>query len=188
MTLQDNIAGLAKGLNKFRSQLKQPMKDADNPFFKSKYVPLEAVTDAIDKGLEGTGLAYYNEVRDGKMFTIIIHETGGVLEVEGSPVIVGGKKDAQAYGSAMTYARRYSLSNAFGITSDADDDGNATSGNTASYAPRQQKPKPKQQATSQKIIDRAKERGFPDADKLAVLGDEKATAVVKKWLEDNKGE
>lgn len=187
MTLQDNIAGLAKGLNKFRSQLKQPMKDADNPFFKSKYVPLEAVTDAIDKALAGTGLAYYNEVRDGKMFTIIIHEDGGVLEVEGSPVIVGGKKDAQAYGSAMTYARRYSLSNAFGITSDADDDGNSTSGNTASYAPKQRtQPKPK--GTSQKIIDRAKERGFPDADKLAVLGDEKATAVVKKWLEDNKGE
>lgn len=187
MTLQQNIAGLAKGMNLFRKNLKQPIKDAENPFFKSKYVPLEAVTDAIDAALEGTGLAYYNENRDEIMYTVIIHEDGGVLEIKGSRIIVGGKKDAQAYGSAMTYARRYSLSTAFGITSDNDDDGNATSNNGASYAPKKPKPAPAPQptGTSQAIMARAKELGYPELDKLAVVGDAKATAIMKKFKADN---
>jgi hypothetical protein len=55
--------------------------------------------------------------------TMILHSSGewiccGILAL---PV---SKKDAQGYGSALTYARRYSLSAAVGVAPE-DDDGNA---------------------------------------------------------------
>lgn len=134
-----------KALVKARTQLKQPMKDANNPFFKSKYVPLEAVVEAVEKACEGTGLSFMQDVSDNQMFTVIFHESGQYVSLGGSelkPV----KNDPQALGSAMTYARRYSLSTAFGITSDIDDDGNATMSQPKAQsrkpAPRKPAPKP----------------------------------------------
>ena len=66
------------------------------------------------------------------------------------------KNDPQAFGSAITYAKRYSLATAFGIASDIDDDGNAGTQNApAKRAPRkapakqQQQPKPAQPTQSQ---------------------------------------
>lgn len=120
--------GLAKGLIIFREQLKQPMKDADNPFFKSKYVPLEAVTDAIDSAIVGTGLTYIcrpkqNDRGQNGTQVIILHESGEELDC-GTFYLPASKNDPQGYGSASTYSRRYALSTVFNITSDVDDDGN----------------------------------------------------------------
>lgn len=128
MNSSDKIDELAKALNTFRTKVRQPAKSADNPFFKSKYVQLEGVVAAIDDALEETGLSYTQDVTsDGdqvSVATVILHESGQYIELGPLSVPVS-KKDAQAFGSAETYARRYSLSAAFGITSDIDDDGNA---------------------------------------------------------------
>ena len=129
----ESINELAKGLATFREKLKQPFKDADNPFFISKYVPLENVTEVIDEALKGTGLTYVQVPINGEggmvgVATTLMHSSGQWIEFP--PFLLKpDKANPQGYGSSITYARRYSLSSVFGITSDNDDDGNAASGN-----------------------------------------------------------
>ena len=126
----ESIAELAKALSKFQGEVKQPMKDKDNPFFKSKYVPLENVVEAITETAPKHGLSFlqYPINNDNKVgiVTILMHESGEWIETD--PIFTTPpKQDAQATGSVITYLKRYSLSAVFGITSDEDDDGNAAS-------------------------------------------------------------
>lgn len=127
----ENLDKLFKGMNTFRSQLKQPAKDAKNPFFKSNYVTLEGVQNAIDAAIAGTGLAYTQIVKNDDngnvgVETIITHESGQYLTT-GVLALRPEKATPQGYGSTITYAKRYQLASAFGVSSDIDDDGNAGS-------------------------------------------------------------
>lgn len=129
----ENLDKLFKGMNTFRSQLKQPVKDAKNPFFKSNYVTLEGVQNAIDAAIKGTGLAYTQIVKNDDngnvgVETIITHESGQYLTT-GVLALRPEKPTPQGYGSTITYAKRYQLASAFGVSSDVDDDGNVGSGN-----------------------------------------------------------
>lgn len=129
----ENLDKLFKGMNTFRSQLKQPAKDANNPFFKSNYVTLEGVQNAIDAAIKGTGLAYTQIVKNDDngnvgVETIITHESGQYL-TSGVLALRPEKTTPQGYGSTITYAKRYQLASAFGVSSDVDDDGNVGSGN-----------------------------------------------------------
>jgi ERF superfamily. len=158
MKTSETVSELFKAMHKFRTQLKQPLKDANNPFFKSKYVPLENVVSVIDEAIAETGLSYtqetlYNENGLIVLETIIMHESGEYIAL-GGVVVKPVKNDPQGVGSATTYARRYSLSAAFGIASDQDDDGNqAISGsNPPANAKKQSQSKPKlEPALVQKI-------------------------------------
>lgn len=120
---------LYEALAETQNNIEQPKKDASNPMFKSSYVTLDAVINAIVKARKASGAKFFftNIVQDGIMFTRIIGY-GETLDLSGSKVAddLGnrGTNSAQAEGSALTYARRYSLSMAFGIASDVDDDGN----------------------------------------------------------------
>lgn len=131
MKLSDERKNIFKALTNFRKDFKQPSKDADNPFFKSKYVPLESVVQSIDKVVPKHGLAYVqstitNDQGQAGVITLITHESGEFIELD--PLFLrADKQTAQGMGSAITYARRYSLSSAFGVASDVDDDGNEAS-------------------------------------------------------------
>ena len=141
MNKSESITELAKALASFHSEVKQPVKDKTNPFFKSTYVDLTGVVEAITSTAPKHGLSFiqYPVNQDNKVgvVTVLMHASGEFIETE--PVFAQpGKNDAQAVGSVITYLKRYSLSAVFGITSDEDDDGNrATYGNAN---PNQQKP------------------------------------------------
>lgn len=146
MNKSESIAELAKALASFHSEVKQPLKDKENPFFKSKYVPLENVVESITNIAPKHGLSFiqYPVNQDNKVgvVTILMHSSGEWIETE--PIFAQpAKQDAQATGSVITYLKRYSLSAVFGITSDEDDDGNnATFGNSqpkTQYKPTQPK-------------------------------------------------
>ena len=131
METSETKAELFKAFANFKKKLKQPLKDAENPFFNSKYVPLENVVQVVDEAMIDTGLSYVQEIEDlGEGYlridTIILHESGEYTIIKGSKV-KPTKLDPQSAGSAITYARRYSLSTALGIASDTDDDGNGAS-------------------------------------------------------------
>ncbi|RXK19058.1 ERF family protein [Macrococcus sp. DPC7161] len=133
MNKSESIVELSKALAKFQDEVKQPLKDANNPFFKSKYVPLENVVEAITDIAPGLGLSFtqwaLNDV-NGRVgvATMLMHESGEYIEFD--PVFMKADKEtAQGAGALITYLKRYSLSAVFGITSDQDDDGNAASGN-----------------------------------------------------------
>lgn len=131
MKKSESIVELAKALAKFQSEVKQPLKDANNPFFKSKYVPLENVVEAITTtagplGLSFTQWATTTENGTPGVSTLVMHDSGEWIEYP--PIYAKPQKaDAQGIGSVITYLKRYALSAVFGITSDSDDDGNAAS-------------------------------------------------------------
>lgn len=138
MKTSESIVKLSVGLTKLREKLVQPKKTASNPFFKNMYVPLNMVIDAIDKAAKGTGISHINMPVSGEktIGTVvrITHESGEYIEFD--PFMMPLEKNtAQAAGSALTYARRYALSAAFGIESDVDDDGNDASENSSNKKP-----------------------------------------------------
>jgi hypothetical protein len=130
MNKSDSIAELAFALAKAQGAMKGAIKDSANPFFKSKYADLASVVEAIRVAFSSNGLSYIQTVEPSdkdevRVETTLLHSSGewiscGILSL---PV---SKADAQGYGSALTYARRYSLSAAVGVAPE-DDDGNAAS-------------------------------------------------------------
>jgi hypothetical protein len=102
-----------------------------NPHFGSKYADLASIMDAVREPLAANGLAVSqsvaNDANGVSVTTTLLHESGETLVSEPCWLPVG-KKDPQGYGSAITYARRYSLASLLGIVADEDDDGNAASG------------------------------------------------------------
>lgn len=105
------------------------LKDSINPHLKNKYSSLNSVTLAIKPALAEHGLSYIQKSHraDGGTCceTIILHSSGQSISC-GEYFSPAAKNDAQGYGSSFTYARRYSLSAAFGVCPE-DDDGNAAS-------------------------------------------------------------
>lgn len=132
MNKSESISEINKALVEFHKQVKQPMKDAKNPFFKSKYVPLENVVEAIDEVAPSLGLSFTqwaSNDANGRVgvSTMLLHESGEYIEYD--PVYMKADKEtAQGAGALISYLKRYSLSAVFGITSDQDDDGNHASG------------------------------------------------------------
>jgi hypothetical protein len=111
---------------KAQAQISKAAKDSTNPHFKSKYADLESVIDAVKPALINNGLAFiqkFHDCEDGvRVETVIIHETGQELSC-GILHIPANKRDAQGFGSAASYAKRYSLQSALGVAA-SDDDGN----------------------------------------------------------------
>ena len=111
------------------AQIEGATKSANNPHFKSKYADLTSVIEAIKPALAAHGLFFTQcpQTCDGGVTieTTLHHESGQSIAL-GSLFMPANRNDAQAYGSALTYARRYALVTAFGVPTE-DDDGNAAS-------------------------------------------------------------
>lgn len=133
MNRSESIASIAKALAQFQKEVVQPEKSASNPHFKSKYVPLDNVVKSIADTAPSHGLSYIQttvtENDKAGVQTLLMHESGEWMEFEPFLLPIGQKSTPQAVGSAITYARRYTLSSIFGIASETDDDGNTASDN-----------------------------------------------------------
>lgn len=145
MKKSETLTEFSKAFAKTQQEMKQPLKDANNPFFKSKYVPLENVVEAITESASKNGLSFTqfpssDEAGNVTVGTLVMHSSGEWIEydpIKMKPV----KNDPQSIGSAITYAKRYALSAIFGITSDPDDDGNEAT-QTKKQAPAKKKDEP----------------------------------------------
>ena len=128
MKRSESIANIAAALCKFQSECPAPKKIAENPHFKSKYSPLEEIISTIKPHLSKNGLSFFQSTTtEGEnicVTTLILHTSGEFIESEPLKLPMG-KVTAQNAGSAVTYARRYSLCAALGIAAEDDDDGNA---------------------------------------------------------------
>ena len=98
-----------------------------------KYAPLEVIVEAVREPLEKHGFSYtiQTEQSEGSVTaTCIAHHAGGHSESSTFTIPIDKDaymNDAQKTASAMTYAKRYSFCNAFGImTGDEDDDARGT--------------------------------------------------------------
>lgn len=124
----EQLDQIAEALAKAQDEMDFARKDSSNPFFKSSYADLASVWDVCRQVLPKNGLAVSQSLVPGEginVRTLLMHKSGqwvcGVCQLP--PV----KNDPQAYGSAITYARRYSLAAIVGVIAD-DDDGECAMG------------------------------------------------------------
>jgi len=134
MTTSDQINEIATACAKAQLELKPAVKDATNPAFRSKYADLAAIVEA-SRVYAKHGVAVFQDPTTDEsgvaVRTRLVHSSGQWIEF-GPLTVPMAKRDAHGTGSATTYAKRYALSAALGISADEDDDGNAASQPTTS--------------------------------------------------------
>lgn len=121
------MKNIASALVKAQKSFGPALKSSTNPHFKNRYAGLDACIEAVIDGLHNNGIMLMqptHECSDGVIVeTIFLHESGEQIS-GGKFQVPASKQDAQGYGSALTYARRYSLMSACGMAP-TDDDGEA---------------------------------------------------------------
>jgi hypothetical protein len=129
------MSNIAAAFVKAQRGFAPALKEKNNPAFKgSKYADLGACIDAVIESLHANGIALIQRTLPDDsgvtVTTVFLHESGEQFD-GGALHVPAAKNDPQGYGSALTYARRYSLMAACGIAPE-DDDGNAAT--KAKYA------------------------------------------------------
>lgn len=144
MKTSESISEIATALSKAQSKLENAVYNKTNPHFKSKYADLASVRDAIIPIMSSHDISIIQTTkRDDScvvLVTTMLHKSGEFISSE-YPVLCANQTP-QAMGSALTYARRYSLAAIAGIAAEDDDDGNVA---------QQQQPKPQQKQDQEQI-------------------------------------
>ena len=134
MNSSQQITNLAQAMLKVQEQLHPVVKNAQNTFVGNTYATLNSVVEAckhslLEHGIWLTQLPTPAPVELGTghiaLETMLMHAESGEW-ISSTTVIPLPKNDPQGMGSAITYARRYSLCAMLGIITE-DDDGNAAS-------------------------------------------------------------
>ena len=135
---------IASAFVKAQADFGPALKVNTNPHFKSKYAGLDACVEAVIDALHKHGIALMQRTlpcdSGVTVETVFLHSSGETMS-SGPLHVPASKNDPQGYGSALTYARRYSLMAACGIAPE-DDDGHAAS-KPAQPAPRMTDEAPK---------------------------------------------
>lgn len=140
---------LLKALLAVQAQAPTLPKDGKNPAFGgSRFTTLKAVVDTVGPLLAENGLVWMskpgtNEHGQPVLHYTLAHAPSGERE-EGSMPLLLTKTDSQGQGSAITYARRYSLCAVLNLVADDDDDGNAAGRHRTQEAPRSNAPSAEQ--------------------------------------------
>lgn len=150
MKKSESIIEIAKALQQFQAEIKNPYNDATNPFYKSKYATLPDILDLVRPVLTKHGLSVIQDVETVndkiKVSTLLIHISGEWIEQTGLAVSLD-KPTAQGAGSAITYARRYMLSALCAISGTNDDD----DGNAAEIKDKEQNKEPKAKEAQERL-------------------------------------
>lgn len=140
--MTEKTLGIAKAFVEAQKEFGQVLKRADNPFFKSKYADLASVHDAVIDALHNHDIALLQKTHDCdngvKIETVFMHASGE--QISGGLLFVPAQQDAQKYGSALTYARRYSLLSAAGLPAEDDDGNSASNKSLAAKLPQRAEP------------------------------------------------
>ena len=124
------IDKILPALIKFQTKVSTVGKNKQNPHFGSKYADLAAIMDEARPIMGENGLALVQNLVESspdevRLLTTLYHTSGQYFS--SLITLKPSKTDPQGVGSAITYARRYSLSPLLGIVTEEDDDGNAAS-------------------------------------------------------------
>ena len=123
------MKNIASAFVKAQKAFAPALKSSINPHFKSKYVSLDGCIEAVIDALNDNDIALMQPTHMDDtgvtVETLFVHESGETMS-GGKLHVPAAKNDPQGYGSALTYARRYSLMSSCGIAPE-DDDGNAAS-------------------------------------------------------------
>lgn len=155
-TTTTQTPALNAALAKAQATMGTAAKDAVNPHFKSRYADLASVWEAWRAAGPPQGLAVIQTLLDApagmlRLETVLLHASGE--ERRSTLTFPVAQSTPQAYGSALTYARRYALSALVGIVADEDDDGNAASGRPSTPPRPAPKPPPAPKVVEQSPAD-----------------------------------
>jgi len=146
MNKSDSIVELSKALAAAQGEMQNATKNAKNPHFRSNYADLGEILNVVRPvfAKHGLGIVQMPDFEQGlvEVETLLTHQSGEYISSRIRVPV--GKNDAQGVGSAITYARRYSLAAVAGIGQEDDDGNGAVHG-------QQQRPQqaPRQQAQQQ---------------------------------------
>ncbi len=154
----DKITNLASAMLKVQKQLRPALKDSYNGFTQSKYATLNSVMEACSEALINAGIwvtQYPVPVEGAKpqlgLVTKLVHAESGEWQESLINMPLAKKADPQAYGSALTYARRYGLSSMVGLVTEDDDANIASRADADLQKPRIAEIKPRQNATIENL-------------------------------------
>lgn len=143
--MSENIDQISAALSAFQGSVEQPklekevkVKTKTGGSYSFKYADLCACVKAATPALKSNGLSVCQLISDGKLVTILSHKSGQWFKSE--LMLPTQTTDYQAYGSAITYLKRYSYCAILGIVADTDDDANIACGNQAEFKERKQQP------------------------------------------------
>lgn len=143
--MSENIDQISAALSAFQGSVEQPklekevkVKTKAGTSYSFKYADLCACVKAATPALKANGLSVCQLISDGKLITILSHKSGQWFKSE--LMLPNQTTDYQAYGSAITYLKRYSYCAILGIVADTDDDANLACGNQAEFKERGQQP------------------------------------------------
>lgn len=123
VSMSQTVGAIAAALAKAQAAMKPAVKDSKNPHFRNTYASLASCFDALQPLYEN-GIAVLQppalSAQDGVVVsTLLIHASGEWIR--GDLYMPASKKDAQGFGSALSYARRYCLTSTVGLATDDDD-------------------------------------------------------------------
>ena len=116
--MTEKTLGIAKAFVEAQKDFEKTGLNAKNPHFRNQYAKLEACVAAVKPALNDHGIALIQKTHECdngiKIETIFMHESGE--QISGGILFVPSEQQSpQKYGSALTYARRYSLLTACGV-------------------------------------------------------------------------
>lgn len=130
MKTSEDTANIFAALVAAKKAFKPLVKNNFNPHFKNAFADLTAINEATQDALLKHGLTViqFLATADGgiSIGSRLVHSSGEWVEIEPA-FIPATKPDAQGYGSAATYGRRYQIAALLGLSAEDDDDGNGAS-------------------------------------------------------------
>lgn len=154
----ENITNLAAALLKAQKEMGSALKDSQNPYFKSDYANMAAIINAVKEPLNNNGITFLQAVNgdfehEPTVETMLLHESGQFL-CSRTPVFCAKPKDPQAFGSGITYSKRYALQAILGLPT-KDDDAEAAMGRNKKTQTAETKAKNTPQDKSKAIVEQA---------------------------------
>lgn len=120
----DNILNLAIALAQAQKEMGAALKDSENPYFKSNYADMKAIIDAVKEPLNNNGITFLQAVEGGHehptVETVLLHESGQYICIK-TPIYCLKPNDPQAFGSGITYSKRYAIQALLGLPTKDDD-------------------------------------------------------------------
>ena len=126
MKTSEKITTLTKAMYEFQGKVTSVKKSATNPHFKKNYADISAILEVINPIMQQCGLFVTQHPHEDVLITTVYHAESGEYMQSEQVLRIKDASNPQAYGSAITYARRYALAGIFCLNQEDDDANSAT--------------------------------------------------------------
>jgi len=134
METTPTLTKIIEALLKSQKEIENVKKEAENPYFKSKYADLNSLIEACKKILNDNGILILQPINGDMVETTLFHISGESISSR-TKIVSKTDNNPQDQGSAITYARRYGLQSMLFMSAEDDDGEKATDHKITSPSP-----------------------------------------------------